>query len=190
MLTERKMFSSSLESSATSGVETRHDLVADLARRPPRRARAGGVRPPTTFGVVRDRVVGAARVDALGREGEGEVLAGRRPDSSSSGSRCSRVVPGIGGRLEHDELACAEDAGDRLGRAPSSGPRSGSRSASAASGRRSGSRRSSRSIAGSVEAEKRSPRPARSAEGTSSMSLSARESLPTRASSVSKPTTS
>ena len=29
MLTERKMFSSSLESSATSGVETRHDVVAD-----------------------------------------------------------------------------------------------------------------------------------------------------------------
>ena len=54
MLTERKMFSSSLVSSAASGVETRTIVVADLARRAPRRARCTpSVRPPTTFGVLR-----------------------------------------------------------------------------------------------------------------------------------------
>ena len=42
-----------------------------------------------------DRVVGAAGIDALGREGERRSPSpARRPDSSSSGTRYSRVVPG------------------------------------------------------------------------------------------------
>ena len=68
------------------------------------------MRPPTTFGVVRDRVVGAAGIDPLGREGELEVLAGGearlledRQQPLAGGAR-------IGGRLEHDQLALAQDA--------------------------------------------------------------------------------
>ena len=76
MLTERKMFSSSLASSAASGAETSTIVVADppvqlrgaLARRP-----ASARRRPWR---VAQREVGAARVDALGRVGDVEVAAG------------------------------------------------------------------------------------------------------------------
>ena len=53
MLTERKMFSSSLESSATSGAETGTTVVADAAvDLDGALAVHGGVRPPTTLGVL------------------------------------------------------------------------------------------------------------------------------------------
>ena len=93
MLTERKMFSSSFASSAASGAETRHERVDGLARRA-RTARSvqAGVRPPTTFGIVRDGEVGAARVDALGRHREVEVDARHeaRTRSRASGP-CARA---------------------------------------------------------------------------------------------------
>ena len=54
-----------------------------------------GVIPPITFGRVAQRVVGPARVDPLGREGDVEPVADAQPDAcSSSGTSCSRVVPG------------------------------------------------------------------------------------------------
>ena len=75
MLTERKMFSSSLVSSAASGEETRHERVD--GRRVDRRRALGAGRREAADDLRRraHRVVGAARVDALGRHGEVEVAA-------------------------------------------------------------------------------------------------------------------
>ena len=90
MLTERKMFSSSFASSAGSGPESDDDLVADLAveLRGPLGALVGQAADDLRGGA--DRVVGAARVDPLGREGEVEVA--RRPScptprGSAAGAR-------------------------------------------------------------------------------------------------------
>jgi hypothetical protein len=53
MLTERKMFSSSFESSATSGVDTRTTWSQTRPYTSAARSVHAGVSPPTTFGVVR-----------------------------------------------------------------------------------------------------------------------------------------
>jgi len=53
MLTERKMFSSSLQSSAASGVETRTMLSQTSPYSVAAHSRHAPVSPPTTFGVVR-----------------------------------------------------------------------------------------------------------------------------------------
>ena len=96
MLTARKMFSSSLAASATSGEETGTTLsiAARVERRPPPRATAASM-PPTTLGMVWVLKSAVARVLALGREGEEEVLPALRARSPRGrGSSSSRVVPG------------------------------------------------------------------------------------------------
>ena len=94
MFTERNTFSSSLESSAASGPETWTISSHTCAYSATARSRHAGVRPPTTFGVVRS--VWSVRPGST-RSGENATLKSRpaaRPDSSSSGTSRSRVVPG------------------------------------------------------------------------------------------------
>jgi len=77
MLTERKMFSRSLVSSAASGVETPHELIA---HEPVDRFGALGARvgeAPEDLGGVAQREVGASGVHALGAERQVEVTTGR-----------------------------------------------------------------------------------------------------------------
>src|SRR4030095_6795333 len=87
MLTERKMFSSSLESSATSGVETR----------------------------ANSSQIGAARVHALGGERQREVLAGAQAGLLEQRDHVVARRAGERRRLEDDELVLAHDAGEHLG---------------------------------------------------------------------------
>ena len=94
MFTERKTFSSSLVSSATSGVPTRTISSQTSEYRATARSRHSGVSPPTTFGVLRS--VKSVRPGSI-RSGEKATLKSRpaaSPDSSSSGTSRSRVVPG------------------------------------------------------------------------------------------------
>ena len=122
------MFSSSFVSSATSGEETvRRPRRRRSRRARPRVACTPRSRPPTTFGVV--FVVQSSRpgVDALGREGEVEVLAGleaaRLEQRRDPLARRARV----GGRLEHDQLALLQPRSDLLAPRSSRIVRSGSR---------------------------------------------------------------
>ena len=126
MLTERKMFSSSLDSSATSGVETGTMWSHTRPYTAAARSVQAAVRPPTTFGVV--RIVKSVRPGST-RSGEKARLKSspaRSPDSSSSGTRCSRVVPGK--VVDSRTISCPLRITPASARpAPSSGPRSGSR---------------------------------------------------------------
>ena len=94
MLTERKMFSSSFDSSAASGEPTR-TIVSQTSGVERLGVVAAGLREAADdLRRGAQREVGAAGVDALGREREVEVLPAVSPDSSSSGTSRSRVVPG------------------------------------------------------------------------------------------------
>ena len=115
MFTERKTFSSSFVSSATSGVETGTTWSQISEYRATARSRQAVGEPADDLRRVAHRVVGAARVDALGREGEAELDAGRearlleqRDEPLAGGAR-------VGRRLEHDELVALQHAGDRRG---------------------------------------------------------------------------
>ena len=94
MLTDRKMFSSSLVSSAASGLDTR--TISSQTSRYSASARSvqASVRPATTFGVLRR--VKSVRPGST-RSGEYARKKSRpatRPDSSRIGAMRSRVVPG------------------------------------------------------------------------------------------------
>jgi hypothetical protein len=94
MLTLRKMFSSSLVSSATSGLVTGTRVSQATPYRSIARRVHSGVRPPITFGVV--RVVQSTRPGST-RSGENarwKSRPARRPVRSSTGATSSRVVPG------------------------------------------------------------------------------------------------
>ena len=84
--------------------------------------------PPTTFGVV--FVVQSVRPGST-RSGEKarwkSAPASRPLPRSRIGRSTSRVVPGIGRRLEHDEVALAQVRRDARARADSIDERSGSR---------------------------------------------------------------
>ena len=105
MLTARKVFSRSFVSSAASGVETR--WTVSIARRVELGGALGarGRDPADDLRRRLRRPVGAARVDALGREREVEVLAcaqaARLEDRLEELARRARPRR----RLEHDELA-------------------------------------------------------------------------------------
>ncbi len=85
-----------------------------------------GVSPPTTFGVVRSVKSVRPGSTRSGENASAKSSPARSPDSSSSGTMCSRVVPGnvvdsritVWPRRITPASACAE---------LSSGPRSGSR---------------------------------------------------------------
>ena len=126
MLTERKMFSSSLESSATSGVETRTTWSQTGAYTPTAASVHAGVSPPTTFGVVRSVKSVRPGSTRSGEKASAKSAPACRPDSSSSGTRCSRVVPGnvVDSRMTVWPRRITP-ASER--EADSSGPRSGSR---------------------------------------------------------------
>ena len=94
MFTERKMFSSSLVSSAASGVETRTIVSQTSPYSAAARSVQAPVRPPTTFGVV--RIVKSVRPGST-RSGEKARLKSSpatSPDSARIGASRSRVVPG------------------------------------------------------------------------------------------------
>ena len=142
MLTERKMFSSSLVISAASGVDTR-TISSQIA--PVQLGGAIGARrrhPADHLRRVAQRVVGAPRVDALGRERDVDVLADAqlRLLLEERHQPLARR-PGIRGRLEHDELAALEHLPERVGRLRSARPGRARGWASAASARRSAPRR-------------------------------------------------
>ena len=113
MLTERKMFSSSFDSSATSGVETGTSVVADAAVDGGRALGAARREAADDLRRGADRVVGAARIDALGREREREVLA--RPQAGLLEQRHEVLARGAreGRRLEHDHLVAPDDVRQR-----------------------------------------------------------------------------
>src|SRR3954468_21177865 len=88
------MFSSSFESSATSGVET-GTRVSQTGSQTARAASVhAGVSPPTTFGVVRSVKSVRPGSTRSGENASAKSSPARRPDSSSSGAMYSRVVPG------------------------------------------------------------------------------------------------
>ena len=126
MLTERKMFSSSLESSATSSVETRTTLSQTCSYSATARSPHASVSPPTTFGVVRS--VKSVRPGST-RSGEKATWKSRpatSPHSSSIGATCSRVVPGyVVDSTTTSWPLWSTPASARV--ADISGPRSGSR---------------------------------------------------------------
>ena len=116
MLTLRKMFSSSLAISATSGVRDGHQRLdgqaVDLSR--PRRARRREAADHLGGGA--GRVVGAPRVDALGREGEEEVDA--RLETGAGFEERRKLMArgaGIGRALESHELAAPQVPGQLTG---------------------------------------------------------------------------
>ena len=116
MLTERKMFSRSFVSSAASGDET--GWTVSIAARVERGGGGGRalVDPADDLRHGLRRPVLATRVDALGREGEVEVRAGRQAaapleDRLHLLARRTRVRR----RLEDDEVALAKAGRDLLG---------------------------------------------------------------------------
>ena len=113
MFTERKMFSSSLVSSADSGVETAttSSQTSLVELDGPAQALVG--QPADDLGRVAQRVVGAARVDPLGREGEEEVAPGRQAGLLQQRGEALARGAGVGGRLEHHQLARLQHVGER-----------------------------------------------------------------------------
>ena len=140
------------------------DRVADAARRA-RSARSAhaSVSPPTTFGVVAQRVVGAAGVDALGREREVEVAARRRGRTPRASARRARAS--CPGRSSTRARRAGRAAARRRARAwrRSAGRGRARGSPSAASGRRRAPRRSARgaAVASSPRCGRRPPAGAR-----------------------------
>ena len=91
----------------------RHDVVADA---PVELDGAVGARRREAADDLRrvaQRVVGAAGVDALGREGEVEVLAGAQAGLLEQRNEVFPRRAGEGRRLEHDELTLRDHAGQR-----------------------------------------------------------------------------
>ena len=109
------MFSSSFASSAASGVE-RTTTSSQISRVELAGALGAGLgHAADQLRRGPDRVVGAAGVDPLRREGEVELLAGRHPGLLEDRQQ---PLPGgarVGGRLEHHELARPQDLGERIG---------------------------------------------------------------------------
>jgi hypothetical protein len=89
------------------------DLVADLAIQGNRAVQALRRQAADDLGCVAHRVVGAARVDALGREGDVEVAAGLEPGLLEQRYQALAGRARIGGRLERDELPLLEHPRER-----------------------------------------------------------------------------
>ena len=110
MLTERKMFSSSLVISATSGLETRTTCsqTADVELGRTLRALAAVI-PPTTFGVL--RIVKSVRpgIDALGRERDVQPVADLQAAAFEKRHEPLAGRARIGRRLQHDKLIALDD---------------------------------------------------------------------------------
>ena len=103
MLTARKVFSCSFAVSATIGLETGTTSSTICRYRSSVRRRHSSVTPATSFGVVLIVAVLVARVDALGRVAEEDVLADHGPGRLED--RLDDLVrrPRVGRRLEDDE---------------------------------------------------------------------------------------
>ena len=117
MLTERNDVLEQLRELGGLGRGDGHDLVADLLVDGDGALQAGGRDAADDLRGPGDRVVAAARVDPLRGIGEEEALADLETAALERRQQLLAGGPRIGGRLEHDELAFAEDPGDRLGRA-------------------------------------------------------------------------
>ena len=111
MLTDRKMFSSSLVSSAASGVETR--TISSQTSRYSASARSvqASVRPATTFGVLRRVKSVRPGIDALGRVGQEEVAPGDEARLLEDRGHALARGAGVGRRLEDDELVALQQVG-------------------------------------------------------------------------------
>ena len=127
MFTQRKMFSSSFVSSATSGVDTRTSVVADAAVELDGAIPARLGQPADDLRGVAQRVVGAAGIDALGRERDVEVAPGAEPGLLEQRDELLARRARVGRGLEHDELAAPAARSPTARLESSSGPRSGSR---------------------------------------------------------------
>ena len=107
------MFSSSLESSATSGVRHPHDLVADRCVDGDRGVGARVGQAADHLRRVAQRVVRAAGIDALRREGQREVGPGLQPRLLQQRHEVLARRAREGRGLEHDRLPTADHARQR-----------------------------------------------------------------------------
>ena len=110
------MFSSSFESSAVSGAGEDDDLVADQRVELAGALGAGLGQAADQLRRGAHRVVGAAGVDPLRREGEVEVAAGGEAGLLEDRQQALARRARVGGRLEHDELLGLEDLREGRGR--------------------------------------------------------------------------
>ncbi len=90
------------------------DLLADEAVELLGAVAAGLREPANHLRGVREREVGAARVDAFGREREVEVDPGAQPAGFEQRSDALARRAGIGGRFDHHELAGRDKRSERL----------------------------------------------------------------------------
>ena len=113
MFTERKMFSSSFVISAASGVATTTTSSQISAYSARARSEQASVSPPTTFGVV--RIVWSVRPGSMrsGEKARWKSLAGREPRLLEDRPQALARGAGVGGRLEHHQLALAQHGGER-----------------------------------------------------------------------------
>jgi hypothetical protein len=94
MFTQRKMFSSSLESSATRVEDTGTTSARAPAYRAEATSRHVGVKPPTIFGIVLVLWVLFPGSSRSGLKARWKSTPAFRPFFSSSGLSTSSVVPG------------------------------------------------------------------------------------------------
>ncbi len=93
-----------------------HHLLADQPVDLGRALRAGVGQPADDLRRVGDRVIGAPRVDALGRVGEVEVRAGAQARGLEQRQQDLAGGPRVGRRLQDDGLPPREHPGDGRGR--------------------------------------------------------------------------
>ena len=72
--------------------------------------------PPTIFGMLCEPPRAVSRIDALGGEGEEELLSHREPGGGEAGQQHFLGRARIGGGLEDDQLAGAQDLRHVVGR--------------------------------------------------------------------------
>src|SRR4029450_2597884 len=113
MLTERNVFSKSFTISAVSGPEAGTTWLATRARPGP--AAAGPGDAADALRDVADRPAAIPRIDALGREGDEYVAARDEPPGLEARQQDLLGRPGIGRRLEHDQLAAPDHPGHSVG---------------------------------------------------------------------------
>ena len=190
MLTERKMFSSSFASSAVSGEPTgttrSQTRLVDLggALGAGRRQAADDLRRRA------DRVVGPARVDALGREREREVRAGAQAGLLQQRDQVARAWCRGTWSTRARSAAPRRITPPSARPALSSGPSSGSRLAFSGVGTQIRIASASCSSTSRVVKRQRSSAPASRASGTSSMWERPSRSAATLCASTSIPMTS
>ena len=116
MLTARNTFSRILAASATSGEDDGHHRLDRRGVERHRHLERRLVDPAHHLGDRLGVEAAVARVLALGREGQEEVLAAREAARLEARQQLLARGAGIGGRLEHHQLARPQPRRDLVGR--------------------------------------------------------------------------